>query len=186
MEIAGLAVGLASLYCACIEAVHRVESYKNYEAETRQLSAQFKADKVILQRWADKVGIRYDGLSETYDRRLDDPGIASAVQEVLLSLRAILTATDGAQNKPRHNNTNRSLSSRESNLAQGPLHATSISFRKKDKIFWTFGGKQKFAALVDTFSILVEKLDGLVPIDGSYEHTYLPWQSEKVGLEGAY
>lgn len=65
MEIAGLAVGLASLYCACIEAVNRVESYKNFEAETQQLSAQFKADKAILQRWANKVGIRYDGLSDT-------------------------------------------------------------------------------------------------------------------------
>ena len=186
MEIAGLAVGLASLYTTIIETVHRVESYKNYEVETRQLSAQFKADKVILERWADEVGIRYDGLSDTYDRRLDDPKVFSSVQDVLLSLRTILERTDGAPKKSRHNNTNRSLSSQESTLAPGSLHATSISSRTKDKLSWIFGGKEKFAELIDVFSILVEKLGVLVPIDRSLGLTYLSWQSEKVGLEGAY
>lgn len=184
MEIAGLAVGLASLYCTCIEAVHRVESYKNFETETGQLSAQFKADKAIFQRWADKVGIRHDKLSDTYDRRLDNPGIASAVREVLLSLQRILEATDGAQNKFRHNNTNKSLSSRGSTFAQGS-HAVSTSSSRKDKLFWALGGKQKFTTLVNIFSTLVEKLENLIQSDGYLEHTKLCRHSEKVGLEGA-
>lgn len=176
MEIAGLGIGLTALYTACIEAVHRVESYRNFEIETRQLSAQYNADKVILVKWAERVGINNDGLAITHHSSLNDPGLATAVRDVLLSLRAILEATYRARKEPHQDKADRFLSSPESTFAQRSAQATSTSSRKRDKFFWTFGGKEKFAALVDTFTILVGKLDGLIPIDGSH----------KVGLEGTY
>lgn len=176
MEIAGLGIGVAALYSACIEAVHRVQSYRNFEIETKQLSAQYNADKVILVKWAERVGIREDGLSITHHRSLDDPGVATAVRDVLLSLQTILEATYGARKQSRQDNADHFLTSPESTLAQRSAHATSTSSRKRDKFFWTFGGQEKFAALVDTFGILVGKLDGLIPSDASH----------KLGLERTY
>ena len=134
MEFAGLAVGLASLYSACIETVHRIESYQNFQVETRQLSAQFQADRAILQRWANKVGILQNGLSDTYDRRLDSPGIARAVREILLSLQTLLKVTEGAQGKIRHNSTSRSTSARQYAHVQDSTQSTSTSSRKRDKV----------------------------------------------------
>lgn len=169
MEIAGLGIGLAALYSACIEAVHRVQSYRNAEVETKQLSAQYNADKVILEKWAERVGISKDGLAITHHRSLDDPGVATAVRGVLLSLQTILEATYGARKQPRQENADHFPTSTESPLAQRSAQAASASSRKRDRLFWTFGGKEKYAALVDTFGILVGKLDGLIPSDGSHE-----------------
>ena len=184
MEFAGLAIGLASLYSACIETVHRIESYQNFQVETRQLSAQFQADKAILQRWANKVGILQNGLSDTYDRRLDSPGIALAVKEILLCLQNLLKATEGAQGKIRHNSTSRSTSTRQYAHVQDPTQSTSTSSRKRNKISWTFGGKEKFIALVDGFSTLVGKLNELVPIDTGLEQLSLAKLSLQAGSEG--
>jgi Prion-inhibition and propagation len=60
MEVGGLVVGgvaLAGLYSACVEAVERVESYRNFEEDAQHLLTRFKASKVILQRWASQVGL---------------------------------------------------------------------------------------------------------------------------------
>ena len=173
-------MGLVGLYSACIETVHRIESYQNFQVETRQLSARFQADKAILQRWANKVGILQKGLSDTYDRRLDSPGIALAVKEILLSLQTLLKATEGAQGRIRHNSTSRSTST------QDHTQSTSTSSRKRNKISWTFGGKEKFTALVDSFSTLVGKLNELVPIDTGLEQLSLTNLSLQAGSEGKF
>lgn len=184
MELAGLAIGLASLYSACIETVHRIESYQNFQVETRQLSAQFRADKAILERWANKVGILQNGLSDTYDRRLDSPGIAVAVKEILLSLQTLLNVTEGAQGRYRHNST--SSSTRQYAHVPDSMQSSSTSSRKRDKISWTFGGKDKFIALVDSFGTLVGKLNELVPIDTGLEQLSLTKKSPQTGSEGKF
>lgn len=186
MEIAGLAIGLASLCGTCIETAHRIESYKNFQVEARQLSAQFQADKAILQRWADKVGFLHNGLSDTYDRRLDSPGIAPAVKEILVSLQILLKAIEVAQGKIRHNSTNKSFSARQLVHIQDSTPSTSTSSRRRDKVSWTFGGKERFATLVNSFGALVGRLDDLISIDTSLEGRSLAKQSPQAGSEGKF
>ena len=186
MELASLAIGLASLYSACIETAHRIESYQNFQVETRQLSAKFQADRAILQRWANTVGILQNGLSDTYDRRLDSQEIAVAVREILKSLQTLLKVTESAQGKSRHISTSKSVSARQYTHVQDSMQSTSTSSRKRDKISWTFGGKEKFIALVDSFSILVGKLNELVPIDTGLEQLSLTRHSPQAVSEGKF
>lgn len=183
MEIAGLAIGLAGLYSACIDTAQRFESYKNFQAETRQLSAQFQADKAVLQRWADKIGITHRGLSDSYDRRLDKPEIAQAVRDILLCLRTLL---EGAQGKTRYDSAMESVQTRPFVRIQDStsIQSVAISSRKRDKFSWTFGGKEKFVAFVDTFSALVAKLDSLVPIDTSIEQPFPSEGLQQLSSEG--
>ena len=186
MEVIGLAISLASLYSACIETAHRVEAYKNFRNEASQLSARFQADKAILQRWAKKVGFSENGLSEDYDHRLDSPGIGLAVQEILLSLQTLLEATEGAQSKTSHKGAGSLYSARQLAFAQDASSPISISSRKRDRLAWSFGGKERFATLVDTFSIFVGKLEDLVSIKTDPEQWSLTRQSPQVGSEGEF
>ena len=186
MEVAGLTLGIAALYSACIETAHRIESYKNFQTETKQFSAQFLADKAILQRWADKVGIQHSGLSDVHDRRLDSPEIALAVKEILMSLQTLLKATEGAQSKTRNSTSGKAQSARQVANVEESTQSTTTSSRKRDKISWTFGGKERFVALVDGFSTLVAKLGDLVPIDTSDETLSLAKNSPQTGPESKF
>ena len=60
MEFAGLAVGvagLAGLLGACIDAVDRIETYRKFGYKSRYITARFAADKFLLHKWAEAVGI---------------------------------------------------------------------------------------------------------------------------------
>lgn len=69
--VAGI-VGLAGLFSTCLDVIERVESYKDFEIESRSIFSQFKADKLLFQRWAKRVGINELGLKEEHHKGLDD------------------------------------------------------------------------------------------------------------------
>lgn len=186
MEPIGLVVGLVGLYSACIETAHRIESYKHFQSEARLLLVKFQADKAILQHWADSVGILNDRLSETYDRRLDDRKIGLAVQGILLAIQTLLKSTEESPSESFQQGASSVSAARQIAFAQGVTETVSISFRKRDRLAWTFGGKGRFTALVDTFGALVGKLHGLVPLKTNSERQLISDQQTQLGLEGEF
>ena len=170
MEVAGLAIGVASLYGACIEVAHRIESYRTFKDESSQLSAQFQADKALMQQWAARVGVSHDGLSTEHARCLDNPAIASAIKNLLSSIQTLLKATEVAQTKTRRRYGGHLDSVEEPLTIQSVYQHDSIvprKTRRREKVAWTFGGKSKFTGLVATYGTLVRKLQDLT--DNSWQ-----------------
>jgi Prion-inhibition and propagation len=169
MELAGLivgGVGLVGIYGACTEIIEHIDSYKNIAVEARPLLAEFEVNRTIFRKWAERVGLSNKGLASTHDSRLDDPDISNAVFQVLSCIRSILSGTspvrnvlEGKGSQPRllRQNTGRFDSPSE------PTATTHDSLRKRDRLGWSFGGKQKFASQVELFGAFVGKLNMLIP-----------------------
>lgn len=174
MEIAGLTFGIAGLagvFSACTEAVDRVQSYRKFAFESQYLSAQFHADRLFLQKWADGVGLSKDGLLEPHDQRLDDPTTAAAVCRILKSIQDILAATNATSNR-LDQDAGPSASSHQlhgptSTLPNRQTNLKPSLVRSKDKLTWALSGKGTFANQVEIFKVLVEKLYNLVPLQES-------------------
>jgi hypothetical protein len=170
MEVAGLVVGgvaLAGLYSACVEAVEHVESYRNLEVDAQQLSTRFKASKVILQRWAARVGLLNGRLSDDHDPRLEDPGIAEAICDVFFCLRKIMVTNNAVESRYNSKSGDSVLELTQARQASTSANAL-IPSRRQDKIAWVFSGRRKFATQLEIFETLVEKLQSLVPEDQSH------------------
>ncbi|KAL9101857.1 MAG: hypothetical protein Q9163_002924 [Psora crenata] len=174
MEIAGLAVGvagLAGLFSACTEAIDRVESYRKFAFESRYLSAQFHADRLFLEKWADGVGLSKDRLLEPHDQRLDDPTNAAAVGRILTSIQDILAATNATSSRldldAGPSGSSHQLRGPNLTLLNRQINLKPSSVRSKDKLSWALGGKGTFANQVEVFKVLVEKLYNLVPLQES-------------------
>ncbi|KAF2469631.1 ankyrin-1, partial [Lindgomyces ingoldianus] len=59
MEPAGLAVGtiaLVSLFSTCLEALEKLDNYKNFQIDSHHLAAQFEVDKLRFEKWGLAVG----------------------------------------------------------------------------------------------------------------------------------
>ena len=170
MEIAGVVIGtagLAGLYSACMECIDRVESYQNYGTDTRHLSAQLSTNKVILQNWANRVGISPLGLLDQHDKRLDDFDTARAVCDVLCTIRDVLESNEVSPRIARRRTGEQSLTSLSHPLTPTiPNDPLSLA-RKRDKLAWTLHGKSKFVAQVDRFMGCLEQLHMLLPVLGN-------------------
>src|SRR5277367_1689982 len=98
MEAIGLAVGvagLAGLFSTCLDVVDKVDSYRDYGFESRSIVAQFEADKLLFQKWAQSVGIDKGKLKDTHHRDLDNPETVSMVERILSSIQEIFSRTEG-------------------------------------------------------------------------------------------
>lgn len=104
MEVASFTIGLAALaglLSSCIEVVDKIESFTNFEPETRYAVTRFKSDKILLQRWADAVGVVDGQLKDEHHTLLDDPAIQSMVKEILFSIYEIFQEAEGTSKKLR-------------------------------------------------------------------------------------
>ena len=172
MEVVGLAFGAASLvglYSACMEAVDRIESYRHFGSDKKQLLTRLEASKVIFQRWAKRVGISTEGLLIPHDARLDDLDTAKVVTQVLTCIRDLWGDLGQANYRPYQNqNQNQSYLSAPQRLREpGVQSEPQAPSRRRDKLAWTFRGKSKLESQVLNFARLVELLDRLVPLYGS-------------------
>ena len=170
MEPLGLAIGiagLAGLFSTCIDVV---ESYKEYGFESRNIIARFDADKLLLQRWADDVGITDNKLRDTHHPKLDDPAVASVVGQVLLNIREIFSITHDASLRLRDRRTEdiecysvnpSSFPGKDLTLIDKPKTPS----RRRDKVKWALRGKAKFTPQVEMFGTLVKQLYRLIPLE---------------------
>lgn len=102
MEIAGLAVGVArlvGLFDACMGAMEHLNSYKIAGHESSYIIAAFNADKLLLQRWADGVGITDNTLKEMHHPDLNNASVAFVVGTILSNIRDIFKMTDTISSK---------------------------------------------------------------------------------------
>lgn len=95
VEFAGLAIGIVSLYNACIQIGSQFKAYSRYGIESQATFAQIEAYRIRLQDWADSVGIKDDSLVDPHDPRLDDPRRAPIIKFILASVKKTFHNIEG-------------------------------------------------------------------------------------------
>jgi hypothetical protein len=181
MEIAGLGVsivglaGLASLVSTCLDTLDKVDAYRMFGLDSSAMALCFEADKHRLRRWLHAVGIVNGRVAEVHHPLLDDVAVEPLVHRILASICNIWAAASGSSLLL---DADISESQMQATLpgggrgaalsAQPPPrlpHATKrhALAAKKMKIGWALGGKAKFAAQLESFEALVNRLYSLVP-----------------------
>ena len=168
MEPAGIALGaisLVGLYNACLDAVDRINSYRQVAEEKRDLFARIVANKDVFQKWAKRVGISAEGLLDPHDARLDDPSTARAIAQVLDCIRGLFDDLCDPSEVVKFDDNEHHLKTFESLRAYkpNPLGTPRSPTRKRDKLAWAFGGKSKLESQVRKFSETIDVLERLVP-----------------------
>jgi hypothetical protein len=165
-EAAGLAIGVAGLvglFDACLDIISRVDSYKDFGAESAALKAYFKADTVRFQQWGKNVGFDKGKLRDSHYEALDEASVRSAVDQILQSIKSLVgdvnDTRSGFPGPDQSGLQDRGAHRREGMPFDGPQGVHS----RRYKLEWALGGKEKFLALVSTFGGLVQKLYDLVP-----------------------
>ncbi|KAL8756705.1 MAG: hypothetical protein Q9199_002751 [Rusavskia elegans] len=174
MEVAGLVVGIVSLYNATIGILGRVDAYKKFGAESQTSSVHFEAAKVRLQDWAVSVGIRDGKLADHHSPRLDEPNRASIIKMALECLKTLLDEVE-------HTSSSFKLPIRrptaEADLwptpfdetANKPEHHQAIS--KRSRLNWAMGGREKLNRNIAVLEGLVNVLYQVaIPGDGGAGH----------------
>lgn len=177
MEFAGLAIsvaGLAGLLGTCIDAVNRVDTYRKFGFKSRYITAQFAADKFLLHKWAEAVGITNGRLQDVHHRDLDRDEVVIAIARTLSNIREIFSAVNSFSS----NLYGLSLD----NKSTFPIdpddytndHSTEekesrILVSKASKLKWSLGGKARFKTQIEAFGVLVGKLYNIIPLEENNE-----------------
>ncbi len=181
MEIAGLGVGivslagLASLVGTCVDILDRVDAYRTFGPDSSAMALCFEADKHRLFRWLHNVGIENGRVDKVHHPLLDDSAVGPLVHRILASICNVWAA---ASDSSRLLESDRSQPDMTATLYGGGRGAASMAqsrpqlphptkrhalAAKKIKIGWALGGKAKFAAQLESFEALVNRLYSLVP-----------------------
>ncbi|KAF4964271.1 hypothetical protein FSARC_7826, partial [Fusarium sarcochroum] len=164
MEAVGLAVGVAGLFSACLEAVEKVQTYRSFSAESHVLEIRFQAGKVLFEQWGRRVGFEKAGLSEQHAHELDKPEISSAVTNVLQIIKTICDS----------GSPYRSTSSSIDNVPRGVVESPLRRGERRQKLKWAFSGKQKRTDQIELLEILVQQLHNLVSPEASNTFASFP------------
>ena len=169
MEPVSLAVGLVPLYNAVINISKRVRDFKGFGDDSQLILLRFEASVSKLQSWAEGLGIGGAKLSNSHDCRLDEPKIASVVQNILRCLIEIFDKVD-------HSSRSLSVSLRAvpagdyrwplpgDNIKPGGERDQDLSLRSR--LTWATGGKTRLEKDVRVFESLVKTLGEIVPPTG--------------------
>ncbi|KAJ5623014.1 hypothetical protein N7490_011619 [Penicillium lividum] len=165
MEPVGFAVGiigLAGLFSTCLDVLDKVDSWKDFGIDSRNLSAQFKAHKLRLERWGKAVGFENGGVSDVHDKTLDDPHILSAVKDLLTVVKDVCHIEDDVFSPSEFtpDMTGKHVLPRRHtrlDMGKGP---------KMQKLNWALRDKAKRVTQVGNFAALVDILYSLVPVGG--------------------
>ena len=159
---------LAGLFSTCLDVINKGDSYSDYAFESRPIVAQFEADKLLFQKWAQNVGIDIGKSKDTHHRDLDNPETALMVERILSSIQEIFSKTEGtishlqpvseAGPKSSQDNAPYSHGSTQNQKFQVPMS-------RRHRIGWALKGKAKFIAQIQQFGALVQRLHSLVPPD---------------------
>lgn len=175
MEVAGLAIGiagLAGLFSTCLDALEKVDAFRDFGVEYRMLRSQFQADKLLFHRWCENVGFRHGRIDPDHHKDLDDPAIRQVVEEILISIRDLSGAgIDSSDEKGFEKVSGAYLwdqgapSSHPSVTHTNGQLVSQSRFTKstKERISWALKGKNKAIFQVQAFSSLLQKLQDIIP-----------------------
>jgi Prion-inhibition and propagation len=90
--VAGI-VGLAGLYNTCLDVIDKVDSYKDFDVESRSIIAY----RLLFQKWGKNVGIDKPVLADKHHANLDDPQIVSSVEKILSSIQELDLSADNTR-----------------------------------------------------------------------------------------
>ncbi len=161
MEVAGLAVGIVSLYNATVDILSRVDAYKNFGAESQTNFVHFEAAKLRLQDWADSVGIQNGKLADGHNPRLDDPKRASIIKTALEGLTKLFDDVERTSSSFKLP-TRRPTADADiwltpfDEVRSKPERHQAVS--KKSRLAWAMGAKEKLNKNVVEFDGLVTVL----------------------------
>jgi hypothetical protein len=148
-----------------MDIINKVESYRNYSIESRYVTDQFEADKLLFKKWATSVGIVDGKLGGMHHADLDADTVFM-VEKILWSVQEIFSTTEVTIShfNPGPDDGHKS-SGNNPRFSQGciknPKSHTSTS--RRHKFEWTLIGKTRFIMQVQHFGALVNKLYSLVP-----------------------
>jgi hypothetical protein len=165
MEAVGLVVGIVGLFSSCLDALDRFDSYKDFEAESSAIVAQFEADKTRFRKWGQHVGIDQHRLRENHHEALDDPEVLSVVEYILGVIENPLDSDNIAsklQSLPQFL-TDHSPTLNSNTLHRALLERNLGSTSRRTRIGWAIRGRQRLSTLAQRFNALVETLHHLVP-----------------------
>lgn len=170
MEGVGLAVGLVGLFSTCLEALDKVDSWRNYEYESGSLDAQFRVQKILFQRWGEAVGLGTKDIDGKEKEISSDPDACEIVKKLLQSIKQIESWGDSTSPLPMHEAEKSRVRGRVL-LSDSRLNTFFRSTKKK--FGWSLRGKDKRKFQVEQLSALVSALANLIPIpeDGGQDST---------------
>ena len=99
MEPVGLAIGLAGLaglFSTCLDAVERVNWYRDSGRNLRLLETQFKIFTLFLNCWGQAVGFKDGQILDDYYLNLNNLQIRKLVIDVLLVIRDFYGKADNS------------------------------------------------------------------------------------------
>lgn len=169
MEPAGLVVGgigLAGLFSSCLEALERLDSWKNFDIDSRFLGSRFNAEKLRLKNWGELVGFERGELSQGYHEALDDLQIAPRIREHLSIITEICSKADHTfLPLKRPDDASAKLVLPPRGNIQNP---SSNQYKSRtQRVKWALGDKAKCKEQVEFLGQLVQDLYDLVPPDGA-------------------
>lgn len=171
MESIGLVVGFAGLvglFSTCLDVIDKIDSYRDYAFESQSIVAQFEADKLLFQKWAQSVGIDRGKSKDTHNRDLDNPETALMVEKILSSIQEIFSKTEGIISHLQPVSEAGPKSSRENApFSHGSIQNQKfqVPMSRRQRIGWALKGKAKFITQIQQFGALVQRLHSLVPPD---------------------
>ncbi|KAJ6002962.1 hypothetical protein N7451_005509 [Penicillium sp. IBT 35674x] len=165
-------IGLAGLFSTCLDVLHRLDSWQDYGSDSRNLSAQFRAHKLRLEKWGQAVGLKDGGISDVHDKALDDPRIVSTVNELLSAVKDVCCFGDELFSPSE---LTPDWMAKKHMLSRSHTRPNSIKESKVHKLNWALRDKAKRITQVEQFASLVDILYNLVPIGHGKE---TPFQME--------
>ena len=163
----GAAVGIASLVGLYITCLELVEAGKSFAVDSHAILTRFEAEKLLLKRWGENVGITAGCIQPCHHAKLDTAEERTMIYNILASIETIFTDADA-------------LSSRYGlQLASSPSSLTSQTRDVQDmannnprrvqnetlfkrKASWAIRDKKKFSRLVADLGAFIEQLYSLV------------------------
>lgn len=190
-EAAGLAIGTVALVGAfkdCIDVYGMIVAARSLTDDAEALKTKFDVERLLLLQWADRVGLAEP---ESYDKRLDDPDLNSAIVRVLQHIKRLLSDGKALRDQyglvddqvVRHrlvlddNLSTRAGSTRSQKFIErfNSLALQTVVARKEQSVTtcfkWVVKDKEKFASLTDKLSYFVSRLNDLIPAQEQPDRT---------------
>lgn len=173
MEPVGLAVGiigLAGLFSTCLDILERFDSWQDFGTDSRNLSAQFKAHKLRLEKWGQAVGFKDGGISDVHDKALNDQRILSTVNELLSAVKDVCCLGDDLFS-PSESIPDKTT--RKHMLSRSNTRPNITKDSKVQKLNWTLRGKAKRITQVGQLACMIDILYDLIPIGKEKDMPFL-------------
>lgn len=184
------AVGLISLFTACLDLLDAISSLKTCGAVYQDLTCMLEVEKVLLLKWGEAAGLLQSPNSTTtqrYSKHLEDERILSSVAQTLGCLKRKFENANNLATKYglRRQTTGEALCTYPDHGSHPTLDTlqakqewtlkrvqSETSFTMKAR--WAIHDRAKLSDLTDEITKLNENLHRLVPIVGSIEveHRY--------------